>query len=81
MVKQKEVTITCPHCGWKGTATQYLQHYDKCQKRLFDKKEKKPVLNMPEESLTHNEFVHKQLKKILDEEKAKRRELEKANPQ
>ncbi len=31
--------------------------------------------------MAHNEFVHKQLKKILDEEKVERQAIEKANIQ
>jgi len=64
---QKVITIHCPWCNWKGTIPQYLKHFDKCgAKKLGAKKEKKPILNMLEESMAHNEFVHKQLKKILD---------------
>ena len=68
--------MLCPWCNWKGTPEEYLKHFDVCKKRIEWTSGKKPEM-APEE---HNEFVHKQLKKILDEEKAQR-EIETAKTQ
>lgn len=79
---QKVITINCPWCDWKGTIPQYLMHFDKCgAKKLGAKEEEKPMIDIPETPTAYNERVHKALKKILDEEKAKIQEIHTEEPE